>query len=121
MFHYIFATPMPELDSVPWVASLSEFPIFFGIAIFAIEGICVVRMDYDMNSRILKTNCIHFQVLPIENQMKHPEDLLGWNGVINTSMAMVVILYIVFGFFGYLKYGLRIESSISLNLPIENT
>ncbi len=29
------------------------------------------------------------QVLPIENQMRRPKDMLGWNGVLSTSMTMV--------------------------------
>ena len=56
-------------------------------------------------------------MLPIENQMRSPKDMLGWNGVLNTSMAMVAILYVGMGFFGYLKYGEAIDSSITLNLP----
>lgn len=58
-----------------------------------------------------------FQVLPIENQMKRPKEMLGWNGVLNTSMGMVGILYVGMGFYGFLKYGEHIESSITLNLP----
>jgi hypothetical protein len=30
-----------------------------------------------------------FQVLPIENQMRHPKEMVGWNGVLSTSMTMV--------------------------------
>ena len=29
------------------------------------------------------------KVLPIENQMRRPKDMLGWNGVLSTSMTMV--------------------------------
>lgn len=57
------------------------------------------------------------QVLPIENQMRHPKDMLSWNGVLNTSMILIVCLYIAVGFYGYLVYGDRIESTITLNLP----
>lgn len=34
-------------------------------------------------------------------------------------MTAVVLLYIAFGFMGYLKYGENIQDSITLNLPPE--
>lgn len=97
VFYYIFSTPLPPFSLVPWVASIDRLPLFFGMAIFAIEGIS--------------------NILPIENQMRRPKDMLGWNGVLNTSMGLVVALYVGMGFFGYLKFGENITSSITLNLP----
>merc|ERR1719193_2592067 len=97
IFYYIFATPLPHSSTVPAFGSISNFPIFFGTAIFAFEGISVV--------------------LPIENQMTTKKDMLGWAGVLNTSMVIIACLYISMGFFGYLKYGEDIMSSITLNLP----
>ena len=97
VFYYIFRDPLPHSNSVPWIAKSERLPLFFGTAIFAIEGISVV--------------------LPIENQMRKPKDMLGWNGVLNTSMGLVTALYVAMGFYGYLKYGETIESSITLNLP----
>ena len=49
--------------------------------------------------------------------MKYRDDMLRCNGVLNTSLSLVAILYIAFGFFGYLRYGEVIKGSISLNLP----
>ena len=43
--------------------------------------------------------------------------MLRYNGVLNISMTLIIILFIRFGFFGYLKYGEDIKGSISLNLP----
>lgn len=76
-----------------------QLPLYFGTAIYAFEGIGVV--------------------LPLENKMKHPTDLKGWNGVLNTSMVIVICLYIAIGFFGYLKYGDDVLGSITLNLPVD--
>jgi len=97
VFYYIFREPLPQSSSVPWMAESYRLPLFFGTAIFAIEGISVV--------------------LPIENQMRSPKDMLGWNGVLSTSMSLVVALYVGMGFYGYLKFGEGIAGSISLNLP----
>jgi len=97
IFYYIFESPLPSSDSVPWFTSVDKFPIFFGTAIFAFEGISVV--------------------LPIENQMSKPKDMLGWAGVLNFSMVSIACLYIGMGFFGYLRYGSATEASITLNLP----
>ena len=77
----------------------SQYPLYFGTAIYAFEGIGVV--------------------LPLENQMKTPRDMRGWNGVLNTSMTIVTCLYIAVGFFGYLKYGEDVQGSITLNLPVD--
>ena len=77
----------------------SQYPLYFGTAIYAFEGIGVI--------------------LPLENQMKTPRDMRGWNGVLNTSMTIVTCLYIAVGFFGYLKYGDAVQGSITLNLPVE--
>jgi len=79
-------------------ATWGQLPLYFGTAIYAFEGIGVV--------------------LPLENQMKTPADMKGWNGVLNTSMVMVSCLYIAVGFFGYLKYGENVTGSITLNLPV---
>jgi len=97
IFYYIFCTSLPPTSSVPYFTAFTKFPIFFGTAIFAFEGISVV--------------------LPIENQMTRPQDMLGWNGVLNQSMVTIAGLYIAMGFFGYLKYGATTASSITLNLP----
>lgn len=79
-------------------ASWGQLPLYFGTAIYAFEGIGVV--------------------LPLENQMRTPADMRGWNGVLNTSMVIVSCLYIAVGFFGYLKYGDAVAGSITLNLPV---
>ena len=75
--------------------------MFFGTAIYAFEGIGVI--------------------LPLENQMATPQDLPGWNGVLNTSMIIVTCLYFAVGFFGYVQYGEGVLGSVTLNLPVEET
>ena len=53
--------------------------------------------------------------------MQTPQDLRGWNGVLNTSMIFVTCLYYAVGFFGYLQYGDDVEGSVTLNLPVEES
>lgn len=95
-FYYLFQD-MPQLAERKASAELSTMPIFFGTAIFALEGIGVV--------------------MPLENNMKTPTHFIGCPGVLNTGMFFVVSLYAFTGFFGYLKYGEDTNSSITLNLP----
>ncbi|XP_058803940.1 proton-coupled amino acid transporter-like protein CG1139 isoform X2 [Phymastichus coffea] len=95
-FYYIF-TDLPELKDAKKITSIGEMPLFFGIAIFALEGIGVV--------------------MPLENNMKTPTHFIGCPGVLNIGMFFVISLYSTVGFFGYLKYQQTTKGSITLNLP----
>lgn len=95
-FFYILQD-LPDTDTVKPVASWAQLPLYFGTAIYAFEGIGVI--------------------LPLENNMKKPEDFGGSTGVLNTGMTIVACLYTTVGFFGYLKYGENVKGSITLNLP----
>jgi len=97
IFYYLFSAKLEPSSSLPLFGEAKNLPLFFGTAIFAIEGISVV--------------------LPIENKMKHPRNFLGCTGVLNISMGLVILLYITMGFYGYMRYGNNIEASITLNLP----
>lgn len=52
--------------------------------------------------------------------MKSPDAYDGWNGVLNTGISLVTILYFFVGFYGYIRYGSEARGSISLNLPNDN-
>ncbi|XP_033230584.1 proton-coupled amino acid transporter-like protein pathetic isoform X2 [Belonocnema kinseyi] len=97
-YYYIFENVEDlNLEPRPKFATFSQLPLFFGTAIFALEGIGVV--------------------MPLENNMKTPTHFIGCPGVLNIGMFFVVLLYSVTGFFGYLKYGEATEEAITLNLP----
>ncbi|KAJ9584881.1 hypothetical protein L9F63_020781, partial [Diploptera punctata] len=96
--YYIFAEPLSTEGKV-LIAEASTIPIFLSTAIFAMEGIGIV--------------------LPLENSMEKPEKFLGCPGVLNIAMGIVVALYAIIGFFGYLKYGDKTEGSVTLNLPVD--
>lgn len=57
------------------------------------------------------------QVVPIHKSMKRPSQFLAKCGVVNIVMSGLTSLYIVMGFFGYLKYGDSVGGSITKNLP----
>lgn len=96
---YYIVTDLPDVRKRPAFASFEKLPVFFGISIFALEGIGVV--------------------LSLENDMKHPTHFIRCPGVLHFGMGCVTILYVIIGFFGYLKYGEKTEGSITLNLPLE--
>lgn len=87
---------LPRISTVRAFAPLNALPLYCATAIYAFEGIGVV--------------------LPLENNMKTPQDFDGLNGVLNTGMTIVAVMYTAVGFFGYLKYGDRVQASITLNL-----
>ncbi|XP_072390234.1 proton-coupled amino acid transporter-like protein acs isoform X1 [Diabrotica undecimpunctata] len=97
-FFYIFQGGLPDTSTIKAFSSWKQLPLYFGTAIYAFEGIGVV--------------------LPLENNMKNPQDFSGWNGVLNTGMVVVAALYTAIGFFGYLKYGEKaVLGSVTLLLP----
>ena len=57
---------------------------------------------------------ISFKVLPLENEMRNPEDF-GW--VLNLGMGIVTTLFLTVGIFGFLTFGYGLEGSVTLNLP----
>jgi proton-coupled amino acid transporter len=56
-------------------------------------------------------------VLPLQSEMKKPEQFTKPFGVLNVGMTIVTSLILVMGFLGYLKYGNEVQGSLTLNLP----
>ncbi|XP_026328033.1 proton-coupled amino acid transporter-like protein pathetic, partial [Hyposmocoma kahamanoa] len=94
---YFIFTDLPPVKDREMVTSVTQWPLFFSTVIFAMGGIGVV--------------------MPIENEMKNPKRFLGCPGVSNVAMVIIISLYDVFGFFGYVQYGDDVKGSITLNLP----
>ncbi|KAK9885719.1 hypothetical protein WA026_012487 [Henosepilachna vigintioctopunctata] len=93
---YFLCQDIPPLDERPQFIEVQQWPLFFGTVIFAMEGIGVV--------------------MPLENNMLNPSHFIGCPGILNIGMTILITLYSVTGFLGYLKYGNKTESVITLNL-----
>jgi len=51
--------------------------------------------------------------------MKNPDHFISKIGILNIAMAIVVVLYAVIGFLGYIRFGDEVEGSVTLSLPAE--
>ncbi|XP_064545666.1 glutamate transporter polyphemus-like isoform X1 [Drosophila montana] len=76
-----------------------DLALFFGIVLFAVSSVGVM--------------------LAIEQKMAKPAQYLGWCGVLSRGGIFVTVTYILFGSFGYWRYGDKVEGSITLNVPTE--
>lgn len=95
IFQYLIRN-IQHTEKLPGFAGWSNFPVFFGIALYAFEGIGVV--------------------LPIENKMATPQD---YRLVLNFGMGVVTLLFSLLGILGYLFCQDECKGSITLNLPNE--
>ncbi|XP_015588620.1 proton-coupled amino acid transporter-like protein CG1139 [Cephus cinctus] len=93
---YVF-DDLPPLSDRQMFGSLRNFSLYFGTTLFALEAVGVI--------------------IALENNMKTPQNFGGYCGVLNIGMFVIVALYILVGFFGYVKYGDGSLGSITLNLP----
>jgi proton-coupled amino acid transporter len=96
-YELFFNGSFKEVKQLDMIAPFSKWPIYFSSTIYAFEGISLV--------------------LPVHHEMRNKERFSPWNGVLNTAMAIVSIMYFSVGFFGYLKYGQDSDASVTLNLP----
>ncbi|KAG7209495.1 hypothetical protein KM043_015580 [Ampulex compressa] len=88
---------LPPISEREMFGTLRNFSLYFGTTLFALEAVGVI--------------------IALENNMKTPQYFGGYCGVLNIGMTVIVILYILMGFFGYIKYGEEADGSITFNLP----
>ncbi|EEB18928.1 proton-coupled amino acid transporter, putative [Pediculus humanus corporis] len=96
VLYYIF-DQLPSIDTVEYVGTLKGYPLYVGTTLFALEAVGVI--------------------IALENNMETPKSFGGYFGVLNRGMFVIVILYVLVGFFGYIKYGSESAGSVTLNLP----
>ncbi|XP_053208154.1 proton-coupled amino acid transporter 1-like [Panonychus citri] len=87
---------LPPITTVKYT-NWESFPLFCGTAFFSFEGISII--------------------LPIKDSMKRADKFGGPCGVLSIGMQIVTVLYCIIGFFGYLKFGENIASTVTNNLP----
>ncbi|XP_017058867.1 glutamate transporter polyphemus-like isoform X3 [Drosophila ficusphila] len=98
MSGYIFHDLPPFRDRNSF-GDIAEIPKFLVRVIFSVTSVGVM--------------------LAIEKRMAKPQNFLGWFGIVNSAFLLVIITYIIFGFFGYWRYGNDVKGHITRNLPHE--
>ncbi|XP_015435834.1 PREDICTED: proton-coupled amino acid transporter 1-like [Dufourea novaeangliae] len=88
---------LPSPSEREMFGTFRNFSLYFGTTLFALEAVGVI--------------------IALENNMKTPQYFGGYCGVLNIGMTVIVALYIVIGFFGYIKYGPLAGGSVTFNLP----
>ncbi|KAK4872818.1 hypothetical protein RN001_014847 [Aquatica leii] len=96
---YYIITIKPTFENRKMIGDVTNFPLFFGTVLYALEGVAVI--------------------IPLENEMKTPKSFKGVFGVLSKGMLIIVLLYASLGLFGYLTFGKDVEGSITLSLPDE--
>uniref|UniRef100_A0A914ZA79 Amino acid transporter transmembrane domain-containing protein n=1 Tax=Panagrolaimus superbus TaxID=310955 RepID=A0A914ZA79_9BILA len=85
------------INELPWISDFNGILTACGSILYSFEG--------------------QAMVLPMENKLKNPKNMIGPLGVLSTGMSLVSVIYAACGFFGYITYGNSVEGSITLNLP----
>lgn len=96
VLYYIFNDPISFEGRYPF-GNPKDLPKFFGTIFYSSVTITLI--------------------LPMENEMKRPGMLEGTFGVLNVTAFVCCVLYMFFGFVGYLKYGHTAADTVTLNLP----
>uniref|UniRef100_A0A8R1Y2F6 Aa_trans domain-containing protein n=1 Tax=Onchocerca volvulus TaxID=6282 RepID=A0A8R1Y2F6_ONCVO len=96
---YFFFTHLKPSSDFPAVGEIKNIPLYFGTVLFAFEGVAVV--------------------LPVESRMTQPKLFIKWNGVLNCSCLVVMTIFAMMGFYGYLAVGDEVADAVTLNVPHE--
>ncbi|XP_034950384.1 proton-coupled amino acid transporter-like protein CG1139 [Chelonus insularis] len=93
---YLMCHDLPPMSERKYIAEWQSIPLFFGTVIYSFEAITLV--------------------LPLKNEMRKPGTFSSPLGVLNVGMIFVAGMFVAMGFLAYLRYGEKIEGSVTLNL-----
>uniref|UniRef100_A0A1B6KB22 Amino acid transporter transmembrane domain-containing protein n=1 Tax=Graphocephala atropunctata TaxID=36148 RepID=A0A1B6KB22_9HEMI len=97
-FYYIFGVGPFRYQETNLVSSVTTWPLFVGTSLFALYTIGVL--------------------IVLEHNMEKPQHFLGAKGILPMGLTVVAVLYILIGFFGYVKYGNSgVRETIFASLP----
>lgn len=63
---------------------------------------------------------LFLQVLPLFSEIEDNKKFTSCFGVLNFGMVAVMMLNVPLGMTGYMKWGEKVESSLTLNLPYDH-
>lgn len=95
MYYLVRGLPNPEEREM--MKPPLDWMMFFGIAAFSLTAVG--------------------SMLVVEANMAHPENYLGFFGVLNMAVFFILFTNIFFGVMGYWRFGEHVEASITLNIP----
>ncbi|KAM8711535.1 hypothetical protein ACLKA7_000643 [Drosophila subpalustris] len=95
MYYLVRGLPKPEEREM--MKPPLDWMMFFGIAAFSLTAVG--------------------SMLVVEANMAHPENYLGFCGVLNMAVFFILFTNIFFGIMGYWRFGEHVEASVTLNIP----
>ncbi|KAK6038196.1 transmembrane amino acid transporter protein, partial [Cooperia oncophora] len=82
-------------------------------------SVCSIRRLSLLAPLAMAANFVYIvAIMPIENRMRNPHSFIAWNGVLNSSCLVVLAIFSVTGFYGYLSLGDDVKDTATLNLPM---
>lgn len=97
--YYLLRSPIKPISSRPYIVSVTNYPVFFSISLFAMECMAVI--------------------MSLENNMGNPRHMITIPGLICIAFSFACVLFSLVGFTGFLEFGDDIKANFVLNLPSE--
>ncbi|XP_071050080.1 proton-coupled amino acid transporter 1-like [Onthophagus taurus] len=88
---------LPHVTTTKYVGDADSFPVFVGIVLCTYE-------------------CIPL-IVPLRNDMKEPQKMVGTFGVLNMAFLLITPFVIIMGCLSYMQYGEDIHGTVFINLP----
>ncbi|KAL3093350.1 hypothetical protein niasHS_005864 [Heterodera schachtii] len=97
IFQYLFRAKHQNLSDFPSITNFDGVMAACGAVLYSYEG--------------------QAMVLPLENRLKKPSEMVGFFGILSVGMTVVTAVYSASGVLGYITYGSQVKGSITQNLP----